>query len=95
MISVLETFCIDFVDALRSGRTRCEPAASSNHFQAADRCLVARARCVSLAMIGSSASFDAVIASGESFASLAFCSAVAGASRRSYSGSPNSAVSLR
>ena len=37
---------------------------------------------VSLAMIGSPASCDAVTASGDSFASLAFCSGVAGASMR-------------
>ena len=37
---------------------------------------------VSLAVIGSPASFDAVTVSGDSFASLAFCSGVAGASIR-------------
>ena len=37
---------------------------------------------VSLAVIGSPASVDALTASGESFASRAFCSGVAGASMR-------------
>ena len=37
---------------------------------------------VSLAVIGSPASFDSLTASGERFCSLAFCSGVAGASMR-------------
>ena len=37
---------------------------------------------VSLAVIGSPASVDAVTASGDNFPSLAFCSGVAGASMR-------------
>ena len=50
---------------------------------------------VSFAVIGSPASVVAVTCSGESFASTAFSSRVAGASTRAYAGSPKRAGQLR
>ena len=58
-----------------------EPAVGGHDLQSADGGVVARAR-VSLAVIGSPASFDSLTASGDSFCSRAFCSGVAGASMR-------------
>ena len=43
---------------------------------------------VSLAVIASPASSVAATSSGESFASFAFCSRLAGATTRAYAGSP-------
>ena len=78
---VAETFRVNLVNVFRAGRTRCKPAARRRHFQSADGALLPGA-CVSLAMIGSPASFVLFTASGESFRSFAFCSGVAAASMR-------------
>ena len=73
----LERLGVDLVDVLGAGRAGGEPAVLGDHLEAADRRAVA-GRGVSVAVIGSPASSVAVTCSGESFASTAFCSRVAG-----------------
>jgi hypothetical protein len=77
-----KTFRVELIDVLRPGRAGGEPTARRDDLQAADRCIVARCACKLRRDRFAGEFGGTVTASGESFLSAFFCSAVAGASMR-------------